>query len=71
VGDYDFQVSSTEFMQTRMPYRPEPKENFLDSAKPYDWTKPKSSPEDVTPMAAPMKLDTTTVPNPTSGPETN
>ena len=64
VGDYDFQVASTDFMQTRIPGRPEPKENFMDSAKPYDWTKPKTPPEDVSSVAAPMKLDTTTVPNP-------
>ncbi len=70
VGDYDFQVASTDFLQTRIPGRPEPKENFMDSAKPYDWTKPKAAPEDVTSVAAPMKLDTTTVPNPTPAPET-
>ena len=41
VEDYDFQIASTEFLQTKMPARPEPKESFLDTAKPYDWTKPK------------------------------
>jgi type II secretory pathway component GspD/PulD (secretin) len=64
VGDYDFQVASTDFLQTRIPTRPEPKENFMDSSKPYDWTKPKAAPEDVPSVAAPMKLDSTTAPNP-------
>ncbi len=64
VGDYDFQVASTDFLQTRIPGRPEPKENFMDSSKPYDWTKPKAAPEDVPSVAAPMKLDSTTTPNP-------
>jgi hypothetical protein len=36
----------------------------MDSSKPYDWTKPKAAPEDVMSVAAPMKADTTTVPNP-------
>ncbi len=42
VQDYDFQVASSDFLQTRVPDRPEPKDNFMDSAKPYDWTKPKT-----------------------------
>ena len=42
VSDYDFQVASTDFLQTKMSNRVEPKESFLDSATPYDWTKPKA-----------------------------
>ena len=43
VGDYDYNVASTDFLQTKMPNRPEPKQSFMDSAKPYDWTKPKET----------------------------
>lgn len=43
VGDTDFQdTPRTDFMQTKMANRPETKESFWDSAKPYDWTKPKT-----------------------------
>lgn len=41
VGDYDFNVASTDFLQTKMADRRESKESFWDSSKPYDWTKPK------------------------------
>ena len=43
VGDTDFQdTPKTDFFQTKMASRPETKESFWDSAKPYDWTKPKT-----------------------------
>lgn len=42
VQDYDFQVASTDFLQTKMKESTESKESFWDSAKPYDWTKPKN-----------------------------
>jgi type II secretory pathway component GspD/PulD (secretin) len=41
VNDYDFQVASTDFLQTKPKVASESKETFWDSAKPYDWTKPK------------------------------
>jgi type II secretory pathway component GspD/PulD (secretin) len=50
VQDYDFQVASTDFLQTKPANRPEPKDSFMDSAKPYDWTKPKEG--------EPAKVDT-------------
>jgi type II secretory pathway component GspD/PulD (secretin) len=63
VGDYDFQVASTDFLQTKMNTRPEAKESFLDSAKPYDWTKPKEAPTAETQaLPAPTPADSTTVP---------
>jgi len=42
VEDADFQVTSTgrDFMQTRLAERPEGKERAIDSARPYDWSKP-------------------------------
>ena len=42
VEDGDFQPtgSGRDFMQTRLVEKTEPPENFLDSAKPYDWSKP-------------------------------
>jgi len=46
VNDYDFQVASTDYLQTKKADRPEPKESFWDSAKPYDWTKPKKDAPD-------------------------
>ncbi len=46
VNDYDFQVASTDFLQTKKADRPEPKETFWDSAKPHDWTKPKKDAPD-------------------------
>ena len=42
VGDYDYQLAESEFLQTKAPKPRESKESFMDSAKPYDWTKPKS-----------------------------
>lgn len=62
VGDYDYQLASSDFMQTKMPNRPEPKENFMDSAKPYDWTKPKDTTPAVEtkPLSAPLPSDSTT-----------
>jgi type II secretory pathway component GspD/PulD (secretin) len=62
VGDYDYQVATTDFLQTKMPSRQEPKENFMDTAKPYDWTKPKPSPEEIKPLPAPLVPDSTTDP---------
>ncbi|HMJ89966.1 MAG TPA: secretin N-terminal domain-containing protein [Candidatus Acidoferrum sp.] len=41
VQDYDFQVASTDFLQSKQANRPDTKDSFWDSAKPYDWTKPK------------------------------
>ncbi len=61
IGDYDFQVASTDFLQTKMADRVEPKESFMDNAKPYDWTKPKKGDEGK-PIAAPTKPDATTDP---------
>jgi type II secretory pathway component GspD/PulD (secretin) len=58
VGGEDFQVASTDFLQTKKADRPEPKESFWDSAKPYDWTKPKN--EDAKPLPAPTRPDATT-----------
>ncbi len=43
VGDYDYQLAETEFLQTKMPKPRDSKESFMDTAKPYDWTKPKSA----------------------------
>jgi type II secretory pathway component GspD/PulD (secretin) len=42
VDDGDFQASTSGrvFLQNRPTESPEPKETFLDSAKPHDWTKP-------------------------------
>jgi len=42
VEDADFQTSSSgrDFMQTRLAERPEGKEKAIDSARPYDWSKP-------------------------------
>jgi type II secretory pathway component GspD/PulD (secretin) len=63
VGDSDFQPTTTDFLQTKMANRPEPKESFWDSAKPYDWTKPKKDSSDETkPLLAPTKPDVTTDP---------
>ncbi|HWN96246.1 MAG TPA: hypothetical protein VNT99_14515, partial [Methylomirabilota bacterium] len=62
IGDYDFQVASTDFLQTRMADRPEPKDSFMDSAKPYDWTKPKKGADEGKPIAAPTAPDATTDP---------
>jgi type II secretory pathway component GspD/PulD (secretin) len=44
VNDYDYQVASTDFLQTKKKDEVEPKDSFWDSAKPYDWTKPKQDP---------------------------
>jgi type II secretory pathway component GspD/PulD (secretin) len=61
VGDSDFQPHDTQFLQTKMADRPEPKETFWDSAKPYDWTKPKQKTDELaTPLPAPTKPDATT-----------
>lgn len=63
VGDSDFQPHDTDFLQTRMANRPEPKETFWDSAKPYDWTKPKKEAGELAePLPAPTKPDATTEP---------
>jgi type II secretory pathway component GspD/PulD (secretin) len=63
VGEEDFQLASTDFLQTKMADRVEPKESFMDSAKPYDWTKPKKTSADPgKPIAAPTKPDATTDP---------
>jgi type II secretory pathway component GspD/PulD (secretin) len=65
VGDTDFQAASTDFLQTKMANRPEPKESFMDSAKPYDWTKPKKDPLDESkPLPAVTRPDPTTDPAP-------
>jgi len=53
VQDYDFQVASTDFLQTKQPDRPEPKDSFWDSAKPHDWTKPKEN----APETKPLRVD--------------
>jgi len=67
IGDNDFQVASTDFLQTKMADRPEPKESFMDSAKPYDWTKPRKEKEVVVdegkPLPAPTRPDATTEPS--------
>jgi len=39
-GDYQPSSSGREFMTTRLVERPEPKERAIDSAKPYDWSRP-------------------------------
>ncbi|MEY2409953.1 MAG: ral secretion pathway protein [Verrucomicrobiota bacterium] len=39
-SDYQPTPSGREFMQTTLIERPDPKERALDSAKPYDWSKP-------------------------------
>lgn len=62
VGDYDFQVASSDFLQTKMANRPEAKDSFIDSATPYDWTKPKNE-DQGKPLAAPTRPDATTDPN--------
>jgi len=53
VQDYDFQVASTDFLQTKLADRPEPKDSLWDSAKPHDWTKPK----DPAPETKPLRAD--------------
>jgi type II secretory pathway component GspD/PulD (secretin) len=42
VEDADFQTTTSgrDFMQTRVAERPEGKEKAIDSARPYDWSKP-------------------------------
>lgn len=47
VNDMDFQLAAnaSDYLQTKKPERPEPKESFWDSAKPHDWTKPKNADE--------------------------
>ena len=62
IGDDSFQVAAnTDFLQTKMANRPEPKESFWDSAKPHDWTKPrKDAAEEKRPIAAPTAPDATT-----------
>jgi type II secretory pathway component GspD/PulD (secretin) len=63
VGDYDFNPSSTDFLQTKMADRREAKESFWDSSKPYDWTKPKRLGEDEgKPLPATTRPDITTDP---------
>jgi general secretion pathway protein D len=63
VGDFDYQIASTDFLQTKLANRPEPKESFWDSAKPYDWTKPKKEGQDEgKPLPANTKPDVTTDP---------
>ncbi len=63
VGDYDYRASNSDFLQTKMADRPEPKTSFMDSAKPYDWTKPKkTTSDDGKPLAAPTRADATTDP---------
>jgi len=42
VGEDDYQPSSTDFLQTKKQEERVTKDAFYDSAKPYDWTKPKS-----------------------------
>jgi type II secretory pathway component GspD/PulD (secretin) len=67
IGDTDFQLASTDFMQTKMANRPEPKETFWNSAKPHDWTKPKKEGVDEPKaIAAPTAPDATTDPAPTT-----
>jgi type II secretory pathway component GspD/PulD (secretin) len=67
VGDSDFQLASTDFLQTKMANRPEPKESFMDSVKPYDWTKPKKDPLDESkPLPAVTRPDPTTEPTPST-----
>lgn len=61
VGDDDYQFASSDFLQTRMAARPESKESFMDSAKPYDWTKPKdAAPREQKALPAPLPTDPTT-----------
>ncbi|HTD65972.1 MAG TPA: secretin N-terminal domain-containing protein [Candidatus Limnocylindria bacterium] len=64
VGDYDFNASSSDFLQTKMADRPEPKMSFMDSAHPYDWTKPKKTADtdEGKPLSAPTRPDATTDP---------
>jgi type II secretory pathway component GspD/PulD (secretin) len=58
IGDPDFQLNeSSDFLQTKTPSRPESKESFWDSAKPYDWTKPKSQAAVSRTEAAPLEAD--------------
>jgi type II secretory pathway component GspD/PulD (secretin) len=63
VGDYDFQPTTTEFLQTRMQSRPESHDTYIDSAKPYDWTKPKDkAPTETKALPAPLPTDSTAAP---------
>jgi general secretion pathway protein D len=41
VGDDDYRLDSTDFLQTKKQEERVTKDAFYDSAKPYDWTKPK------------------------------
>ena len=59
VGGEDYQVATTDFLQTKKADRPDSKESFWDSAKPYDWTKPKKD-DDAKPLAAPTRPDAST-----------
>lgn len=43
VGDNDYRETPTDFLQTKAPVERDTKDAFYDSAKPYDWTKPKST----------------------------
>jgi len=74
IGDDDFQPHYTDFLQTKMSTGTQViKDTFWDSAKPYDWTKPKKEKEEAAatetsaavpakPEAAPTKPETTTEP---------
>jgi type II secretory pathway component GspD/PulD (secretin) len=68
IGDPDFQPNTTsDFLQTKMVNRPEPKESFMDSAKPYDWTKPKKTEtvDPSAPVSAPVPVPSSpTAPSP-------
>jgi len=69
IGDTDFQIASTDFLQTKKADRPEPKDSFWNSAKPHDWTKPKT--EDVAEekaIAAPIVPAPTAPDAPTTDP---
>jgi len=45
VGDNDYQLAENakDFLKNKRVERAEAKESFFDSAKPYDWTRPKKS----------------------------
>jgi type II secretory pathway component GspD/PulD (secretin) len=64
IGEPDYQMAAnSDFMKSKMAERPESKESFWDTAKPYDWTKPKKGEDPRTPaLPAPTPADATTAP---------
>ena len=66
IGDGDFNPHTTDFLQTKMATSPgDLNESFWDSARPYDWTKPKQDKEAANAEKSnvpPSKPETTTEP---------